>query len=100
MTDKIAWDDIHDPNDSDWRGFIVNKDWVQDDPISGVQFIAPEDSAITITSQTVEAETSTGTPVKALFSGGEVGTWPILTRVSTVAGRQRDKTIYLNVREN
>lgn len=87
------WEEEKDPADIDYLDVKVNAEWLGTETIDNVTFVPNASSGLTVSNVGI-----TGDTVRAQVSGGNVGTHGIEVTV-TSAGRTRQRTIYLVIRE-
>lgn len=87
------WEEEKDPADIDYLDVKVNAEWLGTETISNATFVPAADSGITVSNIAIQGDT-----VRAQVSGGNIGTHGIEVTVNS-AGRTRQRTIYLVVRE-
>lgn len=91
----MFWEAPLDPDTADRYGFTMDSEWLDGEAITNVVFTAPVESGINVTNISY-AESPT---ITAMFSGGEVGFWPIHVRVETTT-RQRELSMTLWVKDS
>lgn len=87
------WDEEKDPADIDYLDVKVNAEWLGAETIDSATFVPNEGSGLTVSNVGIN-----GDIVRAQVSGGNVGTHGIEVTVVS-AGRTRQRTLYLVVRE-
>ena len=91
----LAWPAPKDPDDEIDYGLDWGADsWLNTDTITGSSWILPAGAGLTEMTNTFTDTTTT-----VWLSGGNIGKWEITNRITTAAGRTKDKTRVLVIKQ-